>query len=104
MTDEFRSTYPLGLSYASYTLILALPLLLLQWFAIGHWLDVLYRRGRGRRALRPCQTTTGINVATMHPRTDTCSPAKKRASISSVLGTSPRRRAVHQPGSHFLPG
>ena len=45
LTEEFRTTYPLGLSYASYTLMLGLPLSLLQWFAIGHGLDVVRRVG-----------------------------------------------------------
>ena len=36
---EFRTMYPLGLSYASYSLLLGLPLSLLQWFGIGMLLD-----------------------------------------------------------------
>lgn len=39
LTDEFRTTYPLGLSYPSYTLMLGIPLSLLQWFVIGFGLE-----------------------------------------------------------------
>jgi hypothetical protein len=46
VTDEFRATHPIGLSYASYTVMLGIPLSLLQWFAIGFGLDIL----RGRMA------------------------------------------------------
>lgn len=51
-TGEFRGTYPFGLSYASYTLMLAIPLSLLQWFAIGLGLDLVRRRIRSIIALR----------------------------------------------------
>jgi hypothetical protein len=44
MMGEFRSTYPFGLSYASYTLALALPLSLLIWYVIGRGLDFVRQR------------------------------------------------------------
>lgn len=44
LTDEFRTTYPHGLSFASYTLTLAIPLSLLQWFVVGVGLEFV--RGR----------------------------------------------------------
>jgi hypothetical protein len=52
VAEEFRSTYPLGLSYASYTLMLGLPLSLVQWFGIGYYFDVVRGRRRVPRTSR----------------------------------------------------
>jgi hypothetical protein len=53
VTEEFRTTYPLGLSYASYSLILGMPLSLLQWFGIGLGLDFVRRRRDDPRTAQP---------------------------------------------------
>jgi hypothetical protein len=42
--EQFQTSQPLGLSYASYTLILAIPFSLAQWVVIGLLLDWLRRR------------------------------------------------------------
>lgn len=50
--EEFRTMYPLGLSYASYSLLLALPLSLLQWYGLGMILDRFrWRLTSARRAV-----------------------------------------------------
>jgi hypothetical protein len=38
-SEQFQTNQPLGLSYGTYTLLLAVPLSLLQWFGIGFVLD-----------------------------------------------------------------
>src|SRR5262245_11668133 len=42
--SEFRGNYPFGLSYASYSLMLAFPLSLLQWYGVGLLVDRLRKR------------------------------------------------------------
>lgn len=45
--EQFQTSQPLGLSYASYSLILAIPFSLAQWVGIGMLLDRLRRRSAG---------------------------------------------------------
>lgn len=51
-TKEFRTPYPFGLSYASYTLLLGLALSVLQWFGIGLGLEIIRRRVGSLRPVR----------------------------------------------------
>ena len=43
-SDEFGSNQPLGLSRASYTLMLAIPFSLAQWWVVGRLIDKFRRR------------------------------------------------------------
>jgi hypothetical protein len=44
--EEFVTAYPLGLSYATYSVTLAVVLSLVQWFAIGALIDRFGQRAR----------------------------------------------------------
>lgn len=37
--EEFGTSQPLGLSYGSYTLILSIPLSIVQWWVIGRFIE-----------------------------------------------------------------
>ena len=47
--EEFQTSYPFGLSYASYSLLLGFPFSLLQWFGIGALIDWLRSRSAPAR-------------------------------------------------------
>ena len=43
--EEFRTMYPLGVSYGSYSIMFAVLFSPLQWFGIGWVLDLIWKRG-----------------------------------------------------------
>ena len=77
--EEFRTSYPFGLSYASYSLLLGFPFSLLQWFGIGSLLDWLRRRSAlGLRAL----TLMMIWLSASTAAATTVTPVGRRAECS----------------------
>ncbi len=59
VSQQFQGPQPFGLSYGSYSLILALALSVLQWFGVGVILDRVRERARRARAGRLGRGTTG---------------------------------------------
>ncbi len=77
--EEFRTSYPFGLSYASYSLLLGFPFSLLQWLGIGSLLDWLRRRSAlGLRAL----TLMMIWLSASTAAATTVTPVGRRAECS----------------------
>jgi hypothetical protein len=74
--EEFRTSYPFGLSYASYSLLIGFPFSLLQWFGIGALLDWVRRRSApALRALTLMMIWLSAGTASAM----TATPADRRA-------------------------
>jgi len=102
LSDEFQTTYPLGLSYASYSLMLGVPLSLLQWFGIGMFLDRFRRRPSVAR-LAVTLLVVAISTGTASATTSVCGRSSTarmwlRLSVVENAITAGVRVAVVPPG------